>query len=119
MRHHYLLDVVTETVGQPSSILIRALEPIASIEIMQGLRKTPGLLKLTSGPGRLCQALGIDQRLNLHDLTDEHSSLFIAAEWHVVRSEMIGTSARTGISKNADAPLRFFAKDNPYVSGRS
>jgi DNA-3-methyladenine glycosylase len=109
----YCLNVVVEPEGRAGCVLFRALEPVAGIEQMRlrrvGARKDSDLC---SGPGRLCQALDIDVRLNAADMT--LGSLFVADAREDVPT--VGVSPRIGISKATDWPLRFFIVDNAHVS---
>ena len=77
-------------------------------------RKHPLKLRdLTNGPGKVCAALGIDKALYGHDLTVEPLVLDYAP---LLPGETIGRSPRVGISKNADAPKRYFIEGNAFVS---
>ena len=77
-------------------------------------RKHPLKLRdLTNGPGKVCAALGIDKELYGHDLTVEPLVLDFAP---LLPGETIGSSPRVGISKNVDAPKRFFIEGNAFVS---
>jgi DNA-3-methyladenine glycosylase len=111
---HFMLNVVSEPPETAAAILIRALEPLEGIEIMQRRRKTTRLLDLTRGPGRLAQALQIDHR---HDGVDlcENKKLWLGEINHPIGP--IGKSVRIGITRAADKLLRFFERGNPYVSG--
>ena len=78
------------------------------------VRKHPLKLRdLTNGPGKVCAALGIDKGLYGHDLTVEPLVLDFAP---LLPGETIGSSPRVGISKNIDAPKRFFIEGNVFVS---
>ncbi|MBF0904172.1 MAG: DNA-3-methyladenine glycosylase [Atopobium sp.] len=78
------------------------------------VRKHPLKLRdLTNGPGKVCAALGIDKALYGHDLTVEPLVLDYAP---LLPGETIGRSPRVGISKNADAPKRYFIEGNAFVS---
>jgi len=111
---HFMLNVVSEPPETAAAILIRALEPLEGIEIMQRHRKSAELLDLTRGPGRLAQALQIDRR---HDGVDlcENETLWLGEIDHPVSP--IGKSVRIGITRAAGKLLRFFERGNPYVSG--
>ena len=76
---HWMLNVVTEARGFPAAVLIRALLPQAGLEVMQTLRPRPSRVpaRLTDGPAKLAQALGVDKALNGHDLCARHAVLFI------------------------------------------
>ena len=111
---HFMLNVVSEAADTAAAILIRALEPLDGIEIMQRHRKTAELLHLTRGPGRLAQALQIDRR---HDGVDlcEDEKLWLGSIGQPAGP--IGKSVRIGITRAADKLLRFFERGNPFVSG--
>ena len=111
---HFMLNVVSERPEIAAAILIRALEPLEGIEIMQGHRKTTELLDLTRGPGRLAQALQIDRRHDGVDLCADEK-LWLGAIDHPVGR--LGKSVRIGITRAADKLLRFFERGNPFVSG--
>src|SRR5437763_7805009 len=112
--NHFMLNVVSERPQTAAAILIRALEPLDGIEIMQRHRKTTELLDLTRGPGRLAQALQIDRR---HDGVDlcEDEKLWLGDAGQ--SAGLIGKSVRIGITRAADKLLRFFERGNPFVSG--
>ena len=111
---HFMLNVVSEPAGIAAAILIRALEPLDGIEIMQRHRKTARLLDLTRGPGRLAAAFKIDRR---HDGLDLCASgpLWLGETSHPVTA--IGKTVRIGITRGADQLLRLYERGNPFVSG--
>jgi DNA-3-methyladenine glycosylase len=120
--NHYCLNVSCDREERAGSVLFRALEPLLGIETMARARgvavATPrDLLKLTQGPGRLAQAFGITRaRDNGCDLTSQASSLWIGSDG--VAAGNIRLTARIGITKAADRPLRYLLEGNPFVSGR-
>lgn len=106
---HWCLNAVTEEEGHGSAVLIRAVEPLAGLG--DGLR--------TDGPGRLTRALAIDKEFNRWDLTQGERLSFAEAIEPVGE---IATGPRIGVAYAgswADAPLRFWLRDNPWVSGKS
>jgi DNA-3-methyladenine glycosylase len=111
---HFMLNVVSERPQTAAAILIRALEPLEGIEIMQRLRKTTRLLDLTRGPGRLAKALQIDRRHDGQDLCGP-GPLWLGVIDQAVGP--IGKSVRIGITRATDKLLRFFERGNPFVSG--
>ena len=124
--NHYCLNVSCEPAGQAGGVLFRAVEPLSGVEEMaqaRGLRihdsESPAskeLIKLTSGPGRLCEAFGITRtRDNGGDLTSPASSLWIGSDG-TGHPRGIRTSPRIGITKAIDKPWRYFLSDNPFVS---
>jgi DNA-3-methyladenine glycosylase len=111
---HFMLNVVSEPAGTAAAILIRALEPLDGIELMQKNRKTTGLLDLTRGPGRLAAALQIDRRHDGIDLCAP-GALWLGVTKH--RVSTIVKSVRIGITRAADRLLRFYERGNPFLSG--
>jgi DNA-3-methyladenine glycosylase len=115
------LNVTCEPEGQAGCVLIRALEPIAGLDAMAANRGRAAGTKpsqLTGGPGRLCQALAITRTMhNGMDLTSPSSELQIrqpAPDDH--NPEEIAVTARIGITKAAQLPLRFTLAGNACVS---
>jgi DNA-3-methyladenine glycosylase len=110
----YMLNVSSERRGTGSGVLLRALEPIAGIDHMRSARGGIRLLDLARGPGRLASALRVDLK---HDGTDLFSRgpLWIGGDGTTVDS--IGESARIGLTKAADARLRYFVSGSNYLSG--
>jgi len=111
---HFMLNVVSEPAGIAAAILIRALEPLDGIELMQRHRKTARLLDLTRGPGRLAAAFQIDRRHDGLDLCAP-GPLWLGETSHPVGP--IGKTVRIGITRAADQVLRYYERDNPFVSG--
>lgn len=113
------LNIVTEGKDYPSAVLIRAVEPLEGISLMQINRKTEKLENLTSGPGKLCQAFGIDKKLNCLSCLDKDSSLFIADLEIKIPKNKIKKAKRVGVDyagRWKNKLLRFYIKDNPFVS---
>ncbi len=108
---HWCCNVVTGGEGDPQAVLLRAIEPVLGIERMRWRRGRDR--DLTNGPARLCQALGIDGTLNGH-LLDREPLLVVSGE--IRTDEEIGVSARIGVTRAEDWPLRFFLKASPDVS---
>jgi len=111
---HFMLNVVSEPEKTAAAILIRALEPLEGLEIMQRHRKTTRLLDLTRGPGRLAAAFQIDRRHDGLDLCAP-GSLWLGETSHPIGP--IGKTVRIGITRAADQLLRFYERGNPFVSG--
>lgn len=107
------VNAVTVAEGVGEGVLIRALEPVAGVEAMQRHRRTQNLHLLCSGPGRLCEALGITLEMDGMDLTT--GPLWIAAGFPPGEEEII-TTPRIGIREAIDRHWRFLLKGNPYVS---
>jgi DNA-3-methyladenine glycosylase len=110
----FCFNVSSEPEGRGAAVLIRALEPIEGIHLMQRRRGTMSIRDLCRGPGRLCKALGIDRSLDGRYLL-RNSELWLAAP-HPPRPR-IGTSRRIGITKAADRLLRYYERSNIYLSG--
>jgi DNA-3-methyladenine glycosylase len=110
----YMLNVSGGKAGIGTGVLIRALEPRDGIPIMRMNRGIETLRDLARGPGRLAQAMRIDRRLDGIDLCRE-GPLWLAKG--IRKAGAIGQSKRIGITKDADRVLRFYVRDNPFVSG--
>lgn len=109
-----MLNVAGGSQGAGTGVLIRALEPLEGIDVMQRRRGTERLRELTRGPGRLAQALAIELDLNGTDLCAP-GPLWLAED--DVAAGQIGKSIRIGITKEVDRELRFYIRGNPFVSG--
>ena len=110
---HYCCNIVTGADGEGSAVLIRALEPTDGRVEMSLRRNGLDGQALTNGPAKLCQALGIDKKLNGHNLKRQPLQLIINDK---LNDNEIVKSTRIGISRARDAELRFYIKNNPYVS---
>ena len=108
-----MLNFVTDPKGKAGAVLIRALEPITGIEIMSERRGLSKELELTNGPGKLCQALGVQLSDNGQAL--QGPALFVYDDAYPICS--IGSSGRIGISAAKEKLWRFYIRGNPYVSG--
>ncbi len=111
--NHYLLNVVTQPEGVPEAVLIRAVEPLEGVDIMFRLRGVGDLRALTSGPGKLTQALGIDKSLDGHNLSTPPLRL---AQGTPVPDEQIVAAPRIGITRATDVLWRFYQAGNAWVS---
>jgi len=96
-----------------SAVLLRAIEPKMGIALMMSRRNINNPLLLSSGPGRLCQALAVNGGLNGRSLMDTPFHLTLPKE---PASLSVGT--RIGISKAIDLPWRFGLKGSPFLSKR-
>lgn len=115
---YYQLNVVTGPVDYPHAILIRAVEPLEGLDIMKRRRKLVDVRNLTSGPGKLCIAFGIDQSFSGLILGEE--KIWIEDGRFLRRSE-IESGARIGIDyagEDVGKPWRFWLKGNEFVSRR-
>ncbi len=113
---HWCVNAVTRAHGLPSAVLIRALEPLNGVDLMR--RRRPGARRsedLTSGPARLCSALGIT---GAHNGTSLQRPPLLVRRGEPVPDAAVQTTPRIGITKAADWPLRWIVAGNPYVSGR-
>lgn len=121
--NHWCLNVSTLPDGEAGGVLFRALEPIAGLEAMARARGLdPSHLTgraarlLTSGPGRMAQALGVTRaRDNDKNLCDFNSDLVIVDDGFPTPE--VGVTVRVGITKAVDEPLRYVVAGNPFVSG--
>lgn len=113
---HWCVNAVTREEGLASAVLIRALEPVEGLELMQSRRPRARRIEdLTNGPGKLCAALGI---------TGAHNRLSLQRPPIVIRrgpapdpGDVVETT-RIGITKAADWPLRWYLRSSRFVSRR-
>jgi DNA-3-methyladenine glycosylase len=111
----WCFNIVTESEGTPSAVLIRAIEPTVGQEIMAARRGSVRPQELARGPARLCAALAIDRSFDGLDLT-RGDSLRVDDSSGRTLLPVVVASPRIGISAAGDLPLRFFAADNRFVS---
>jgi DNA-3-methyladenine glycosylase len=113
---HWCANLVCQRPGLASAVLLRALEPLEGLEVMRRRRGPVTDRQLCSGPGKLCQALGITRELDSQRMAG--SEVLV----HRPRSSEEGTimaTPRIGITKAVDWPLRFVLAGSPWLSRRS
>lgn len=110
----WLLNVSSEAEGVGAGVLIRALEPLEGVALMQAHRGTEKLRDLARGPGRLCKALQVGPWADGLDLCAE-GLLWLGRDDR--EPGEIGVGVRIGITKDADRLLRFYVRGSPFVSG--
>ncbi len=110
---HYCFNVVSGPAGHGQAVLIRALEPLEGIEIMQKRRNKKLEKDLCNGPAKLVQAMGISKSDYGKPLFE--GNLFIKKSLNL-SNEQISVGPRVGISKAIDTPWRFWITDNTFVS---
>lgn len=109
---HTMLNVVAQRSGETGAVLIRALEPLEGIPLMEQRRGVVDERHLCSGPGKLCQAMGITLDLQGTDLVTSGQLWLAAGE----RISEVTVSGRIGISRAVDDPWRYWATGNVHVS---
>lgn len=112
---HWCANLVCEAEGTASAVLLRALEPVEGIARMRERRGRVDDRDLCSGPGKLCQALGITRALDGRMMPGAEVVVLPGA---VALPVEVAVTPRIGITKAADWPLRFLVQGNPHVSGR-
>jgi len=110
----FAINVSGESPGVGAGVLLRALEPLEGLASMQMHRRTERALDLARGPGRLASAMDVDRRFDGVDLCAA-GPLWLGASRR--RAGAIGESVRIGITREVDRKLRFFERDNAFVSG--
>ena len=116
---HFCANIVVGKKGKGIAVLIRAIEPVEGIDVMIKNRFGREIIQdkekysLTNGPGKLCQALGINRDHNGTDLTG--NEIFILDQ-PKLKGKEIGVGKRIGITRSVDLQWRFFIKDNSFVS---
>jgi len=113
--NYYCFNVVTREEGIGDAVLIRAVEPVDGIELMEKRRKSIKRKEdLTNGPSKFCMAFDIERQHNQLDLTEPSSPIRI---YDIGKKKFdIMQSTRIGIIKSAELPYRYFIKDNPFVT---
>src|SRR5438270_1042444 len=113
---YYQFNVVTNVADVPHAVLVRAVEPSEGLDIIRRRRPGRSEYELTSGPGRLCLALGIDRRLDKADLLGNRVWIEKGVS---ISPRQIARGPRIGIDYAEEwvgKPWRFWIKDNPFVS---
>src|SRR5699024_8722345 len=114
MQTNQLMNVVAGEVGNPQAILIRAVEPLEGIELMEQRRPVKKFTNLTSGPGKLTKALGITKA--------DYGRTFFEAPLYIAKGHPpsnVVTGTRIGIDNAGEAkdyPYRFWVEGNKFVS---
>ncbi len=108
---HWCLNFVCEAAGSASAVLVRALEPVEGLAKMRRRREVPDVRALCSGPGKLCQALGV---------TIKHNGLALDRPPFELRARVgkpeIVVGPRIGITKAVDEPWRYGLKGSKFLS---
>jgi len=108
---YHCLNIVSGKEGEGEAVLIRALEPVQGIALMQKRRKTQKIENLCNGPGKLTQAFGITRKHNDLSLLDGNLRIYDSR----IKPE-ICTGTRIGLTAGKELELRFFIKNNKFVS---
>ncbi len=115
--HAYaMLNVTTAPPGEPTAVLVRALEPMEGLEIMRRNRGIDDPRRLCSGPGRLTRALGITPEMNGMSVEDGPVAF---EEYRRVSPDKVVSTGRVGVDyagAHASLPLRFYVRGSRYVS---
>ncbi len=115
---HPLFNIVTGNKDEAEVVLIRAIQPLDGIDVMQKRRKQTKVKVLCNGPGKLTQALGISKSQNEIPLFDKSSDLWLEDHLDVTKNDII-SGPRVGLTTAEECmnwPWRFRIKDNPYPS---
>ena len=115
---HHCFNVVTGPPGEGNAVLIRALEPVIGIDLMQRRRNTKLLRNLCNGPGKVCEALGITKNEYGTDLCSADSPLRLL-KYRYIPDKLIAASPRINVAYAEEAAAwlwRFYVKNNLYVS---
>ena len=116
---HHCCNIVTGFEEKGTAVLIRAVEPLKGLDMMiknrfsRKLKNDMEIINLTSGPGKVCKALGINKDHSGIDLTGD--KIFLLDQPKVKASE-IGISKRIGITKSINYPWRFYIKENKFLT---
>ncbi len=108
---HWCMNFVCEKEGSASAVLVRAIEPTHGIASMRRRRGLHDERNLCSGPGKVCEALGVSDRLNGHPLDESPIAIFPRAS----KPEIV-SGVRIGITKAVELPWRYGLKDSRFLS---
>lgn len=115
---HYLFNIVVSQENDPKSVLVRSVEPYEGLSVIERRRNRPASDKsISSGPGSVCKALGIDMTFNRKPLTGE--DIWIEDSELQYGADDIASTPRIGVAyagEHALLPLRFYLRNNRYVS---
>lgn len=112
--YYFCFNVVTGQKGKGEAVLIRALEPISGIDIMKDYRNVAKEKDLTNGPSKLCLAMNINKSDNGLDLINGNK-LYITDN-ETINEKDIVTTTRIGLTQGVELPLRYYVRNNIYVS---
>lgn len=110
----YMLNVSSERAGIGAGVLLRALEPVEGVALMQRNGTSTKLRDLARGPGRLASAMRINKAHDGLDLCGK-GPLWLGTALRPVGA--IGQSVRIGLTREVDRVLRFYERESPFVSG--
>jgi DNA-3-methyladenine glycosylase len=110
---HWCLNFVCAAEGSGAAVLVRALEPTHGLREMHERRGVTAVKLLCSGPGRLGQALAVDERLDGQTLA---AAPFRLLKPQTAAVQTIASGPRIGISRGAELPWRFYVAESPYLS---
>jgi len=109
---HFCANVVTEEEGVAGAVLLRALEPLSGLELMERRRGRGKPIELCSGPAKLCSAFGISR--------SDNGATLLGREFSIEDDQFevgeVLSSTRVGLTNGKSLPLRFYIVGNPYVS---
>jgi DNA-3-methyladenine glycosylase len=116
----YMINISSEQAGVGAAVLLRAVEPLDGIGLMQARRPAARAVDLARGPGRLCAAFGIGPQWDGADLCGGQALWLgrLAEQAAGVMAPLrVAVTRRIGLSREIHAPLRFYVAGSPYVSG--
>ncbi len=120
---YFCFNTACRPQGQAEAVLVRGVEAQFGLDFMRQNRPVERDAQLTSGPGKLCVAMGIDRSLDGADLCDVDSPVFVAENPEIKRlRRAIGpmiTTTRIGLTQAADWPLRFYLEKSSFVSKKA
>ena len=112
--NHFCLNVsARRSKAEAGAVLIRGIEPVEGVELMRQFRPVDDIFSLTSGPGKITQALNITSSLNGTDMTNPESEIYIESG---KRPKGIVTTPRIGITRAMDKEWRFVDPSSPFIS---
>ena len=111
--NHHMLNFVCRPQGEAGAVLVRAIEPLVGVDVMRSRRGGRPLHELANGPGKVCAALDVDLSDNATMLGEGR---IVVYHWQHPRASDIEVSGRIGLSAGHDLDLRYYVRDDPFVS---
>lgn len=115
---HFCMNISVYQDGVGEGVLLRALEPLEGVELMLSNRGIQNQKIVSNGPGKLTQAMGINKDFDGLSIFNSSLSVVVDRFSSQILPQDIVMTTRIGISTAKDAPLRFYLRDNPFVSRR-
>jgi DNA-3-methyladenine glycosylase len=113
VHQYWMLNIVAHKPSEVGGVLIRAIQPTKGLDTMRSYRPVDDIIELTSGPGKLTIALNVNKSFNMERVTNKDSRVIVVENQLDFELER---THRIGVTKDLEEKLRFYIKENPFVS---